>query len=34
MQDFLTMLFGGPNNYKGRDMYEAHKHMPIQFKHF
>ena len=24
---FLTMVFGGPNNYNGRDMREAHAHM-------
>jgi len=24
---FLTMAFGGPNNYSGRDMREAHAHM-------
>lgn len=23
-KDFLTMAFGGPNNYKGRDMRKAH----------
>lgn len=23
-KDFLTMAFGGPNNYKGRDMATAH----------
>lgn len=23
-KDFLTMAFGGPNNYKGRDMNSAH----------
>jgi hemoglobin len=34
MQDFLTMLLGGPNEYKGRDMKEAHKHMPIEMRHF
>ena len=24
---FLTMVFGGPNNYTGKDMREGHKHM-------
>lgn len=24
---FLTMAFGGPNNYTGKDMREGHKHM-------
>jgi len=24
---FLTMVFGGPNNYTGKDLREAHKHM-------
>lgn len=24
---FLTMAFGGPNNYSGKDMYEGHKHL-------
>ena len=26
-KSFLTMAFGGPNNYSGRDMREAHAHM-------
>ena len=26
-KSFLTMAFGGPNNYTGRDMREAHKHL-------
>lgn len=30
--DFFSMLFGGPNVYKGRSMYEAHKHMPLSKK--
>ena len=34
MTDFLTMVFGGPNQYKGRDMYSSHKHMPLAQKHF
>jgi truncated hemoglobin YjbI len=28
------MMFGGPNNYKGRKMHESHKHMPITKKEF
>ena len=24
---FLTMAFGGPNNYTGKDMREGHKHL-------
>jgi len=24
---FLTMIFGGPNNYTGKDMREGHKHL-------
>lgn len=24
---FLTMVFGGPNNYSGRDMRKAHAHL-------
>lgn len=27
---FLTMAFGGPNNYNGRDMREAHAHLVKQ----
>jgi hemoglobin len=26
-KSFLTMVFGGPNNYSGKDMYEGHKHL-------
>lgn len=32
--DFFCMMFGGPNNYKGRTMRESHKHMPITKKEF
>jgi hemoglobin len=32
--DFFIMIFGGPNNYKGRDMYSSHKHMPITAKDY
>ena len=31
---FLTMAFGGPNNYTGKDMREAHKHMSLTEDHF
>jgi hemoglobin len=24
---FLTMVFGGPNNYTGKDMREGHQHL-------
>lgn len=26
-KSFLTMVFGGPNDYTGKDMREAHKHL-------
>lgn len=31
---FMTMAFGGPNNYSGKDMREAHKHMNLTEEHF
>ncbi|RMF19202.1 MAG: group 1 truncated hemoglobin [Gammaproteobacteria bacterium] len=31
---FLTMVFGGPNAYTGKDMREAHKHMNLTDAHF
>ena len=31
---FLTMVFGGPNNYTGRDMREGHKHLGLTDEHF
>lgn len=31
---FLTMVFGGPNAYTGKDMREAHKHMQLTEVHF
>ena len=31
---FLTYAFGGPNNYTGKDMREAHKHMDLTEEHF
>ncbi|MDP8243550.1 MAG: group 1 truncated hemoglobin [Candidatus Hinthialibacter antarcticus] len=27
---FLTMAFGGPNNYSGKDMRDGHKHLVAQ----
>ena len=31
---FLTMAFGGPNNYTGKDLREGHKHMKLDDTHF
>lgn len=31
---FLTMAFGGPNAYSGKDMREAHKDMHLNEGHF
>lgn len=31
---FLTMAFGGPNNYSGKDMRAAHKGMNLTETHF
>ena len=31
---FLTMAFGGPNEYTGADMRTAHKHMNLKEEHF
>ncbi|MBV1872109.1 MAG: group 1 truncated hemoglobin [Gammaproteobacteria bacterium] len=31
---FMTMAFGGPNNYTGKDMREAHKGMKLNDDHF
>ena len=33
-KSFLTMVFGGPNEYTGKDMREAHKHMNLTEEHF
>lgn len=33
-KSFLTMAFGGPNQYSGKAMREAHKHMKIKEEHF
>jgi len=34
LADFLTVLTGGPDIYKGRDIYEAHKDFTITAAHF
>jgi hemoglobin len=31
---FLTMAFGGPANYTGKDLREAHKGMQLTEEHF
>ena len=31
---FLTVAFGGPNNYSGKDMREGHKHLNLTEEHF
>lgn len=31
---FLTMAFGGPNGYTGKDIRTAHKHMNLTEEHF
>lgn len=31
---FLTFAFGGPNNYSGSDLREAHKHLALSDAHF
>lgn len=33
-KSFLTVVFGGPNSYTGKDMREAHKHMNLTEEHF
>ena len=33
-KSFLTMAFGGPNEYTGKDMREAHKSMSLNEDHF
>ncbi len=33
-KSFLTLAFGGPNNYSGKDMREAHKSMNLTEEHF
>lgn len=31
---FLTVAFGGPNNYSGQDMRKAHAHLKLTEMHF
>lgn len=31
---FLTMVFGGPNQYTGKDLRAGHKHMALTDMHF
>lgn len=31
---FLTMAFGGPHNYSGKDLRNAHAHMGLTEEHF
>ncbi|MGM0555227.1 MAG: group I truncated hemoglobin [Myxococcota bacterium] len=31
---FLTVAFGGPNDYDGKDLAEAHAHMDLTDEHF
>ena len=31
---FFSMVFGGPAEYKGRNMYDAHKHMSLTKKDY
>ena len=31
---FLTMVFGGPNDYSGKDMRMAHAHLGLTQEHF
>lgn len=31
---FLTMVFGGPNDYNGRDMRASHAHLSLDESHF
>lgn len=33
-KQFLTMVFGGPNEYSGSDMRAAHAHLGINEEHF
>ncbi len=33
-KSFLTMAFGGPNEYTGKDMRNAHAHMNLNEDHF
>ncbi len=31
---FLTMVFGGPNNYSGKDLRAGHAHLGLEESHF
>ena len=33
-KNFLTMVFGGPNTYSGKDMRTAHAHLGVNEEHF
>lgn len=33
-KSFLTVAFGGPSNYSGKDMRSAHAHMKLTEEHF
>ena len=33
-KNFLTMVFGGPNTYSGKDMRTAHAHLVLNEEHF
>ena len=33
-KNFLTMVFGGPSNYGGKDMRSGHAHLGLQEEHF
>ena len=33
-KSFLTVAFGGPNQYSGKDMRSAHAHMKLTEEHF
>jgi len=33
-KSFLTVAFGGPNQYSGKDMRSAHAHMKLTDEHF
>lgn len=33
-KNFLTMAFGGPNNYSGKDMRAGHAHLGLTEEHF
>lgn len=33
-KNFLTMVFGGPNDYTGKDMRDGHAHLGVTEEHF